>query len=843
MADPHANPVHISKTVTILRKRPCPLSSSSSSPEVTATTDSTSSACFRGRDVAPLRHLIDRLEADVSSVHEQRQQAALRRVTDALNTPCPAGQFAAICVHTGTSGASGDSSTFDGVVRHIETTNRVNVVLLHPARHDSLRSISDTLTAAVDAITADAEEEDEDEEEDVDEQGEEKKSGSHLTKLIVGVELTHLFHPDLLSDLIYLLSHIHQSSPTSNVNNNKLSAAALFGISYANALHDCLNVGDMVMLRTTIVRMPTPYELFDGVVHVLSQRQGVVFNRSVFELLYTHFIQHDTSLSMVLRTLRQLITLHFSACPLADLLLLIDDNSESSRERVVKLLTHDDDTQSYLHLIDQLSSVRNHHHHHQANNGDKNTAQTFARDDDKLRGQQYAQCLYDLCKWKRNIAKLNAFTLQLDAIVDAKNVVNGNGNSTNAAAQLHQYHCQDESSSVQNALTFASFLPHHNAQTQVPGAVYLAKAQKFIRTAQRAELKRILTAIVDHFGTTSSSNKSGKPIANTSKAAASWFNAHADLSAQQGEDEVFATRAIELMSLLETNSVNGASAIGTPTRSAGNHNNVNGSITTPDTSPQMLTPKTPQRHQLMTNSPNPTPTPTSSISRRRATGAQAARALRNQLLRTNVAEAQQQQKLLPIGNVRDGVSRLLHEMFTRQKCLYMLPCHEVVLFFDLSALQVAGGGLCSTIQPRHAIFTALRTPSKVFPLLSKLSQRQHALRKADDDDVMDDDIQESRKKNSIPPVPDIVVAFRILAQGGRLVSLYDWYHTFASSISATHIHAQQQQKQDEQSDEHVNITIAELQARFARACSELELLGLLKYTNRKTDHVARLAYE
>lgn len=788
----------------------------------------------------------------MSSVHEQRQQAALRRVTDALNTPCPGGQFAAICVHTGTSGASGDSSTFDGVVRHIEATNRVNVVLLHPARHDSLRSISDTLTAAVDAITAAAEEEDEDEKEDNDEQGEEKKkSASHLTKLIVGVELTHLFHPDLLSDLIYLLSHIHQSSPASNDNNsnnkNKLSAAALFGISYSNALHDCLNVGDMVMLRTTIVRMPTPYELLDGVVHVLSQRQGVVFNRSVFELLYSHFIQHDTSLSMVLRTLRQLITLHFSACPLADLLLLIDDSTESSREHLVKLLTQGDDTESYLHLIDQLSSVRN-LHHHQANNGDKNTAKTFARDDDKLRAQQYAQCLYDLCKWKRNIAKLNAFTLQLDAIVDAKNVVDGNGNSTsqvftNAAAQLHQHHCRDQSSSVQTALTFASFLPHHNAQTQVPGAVYLAKAQKFIRTAQRAELKRILTAIVDHFGTTSSSNKSNQPTTNTTKAAASWFDTHADLSAQQAEDEVFATRANELMSLLETNSVNSASTITTPTTSAASNNNTDGSISTRDTSTQTSTPKTPRRHQLTTSSPNPTPTPTSSISRRRATGAQAARALRNQLLRTNAVEAQQQQKLLPIGNVRDGVSRLLHEMFTRQKCLYMLPCHEVVLFSDVSALQVAGGGLCSTVQPRHAIFTALRTPSKVFPLLSKSSQRQHALREDNDDDVMDDDVQESHKKNSIPPAPDIVVAFRILAQGGRLVSLYDWYHTFASSISATHIHAQQLQKQDEQSDEHVNITIAELQARFARACSELELLGILKYTNRKTDHVARLAYE
>lgn len=843
MADPHANPIHISKTVTILRKRPCPVLSSSSTPTVTSTTGSASStaqACFRGRDVAPLRHLIDRLDADVSSVHEQRQQAALRRVTDALNTPCPAGQFAAICVHTGTSGASGDSSTFDGVVRHIEATSRANVVLLHPSRHDSLRSISDTLNTAVDAITAAAEEDDEGEEDNV-EQGRETKTENR--KLIVGVELTHLFHPDLLSDLIYLMSHIHQSSPAINGYNIKLSAAALFGISYSNALHDCLNVGDMVMLRTTIVRMPTPYELFDGVVHVLSQRQGVVFNRSVFELLYSHFIQHDTSLSMVLRTLRQLITLHFSSCPLVDLLLLIDDNSESSRERLVKLLTQGDGKQTYLHIIDKLSSVRS--LIHQANGGDKQTAQTFAGNDDTLRAQQYAQCLYDLCKWKRNIAKLNAFTLQLDAIVDAKNVINGSGNSisqvfTNAAAQLHQHHCQDQSSSVQTALTFASFLPHHNAQTQIPGAVYLTKAQKFIRTAQRAELKRILTAIVDHFGTASPSNKSDKPTTNMNKATKSWFDTHADLSAQQIEDEVFATRANELMSLLESNSANTTNAMTTPTTSVITNNNCNDSVTTSDASTQPTTPKTPRRQQLTTSSPNPTATPTSSISRRRATGAQAARALRNQLLRTNVVEAQQQQKMLPIGNVRDGVSRLLHEMFTRQKCLYMLPCHEVVLFSDVSALQVAGGGLCSTVQPRHAIFTALRTPSKVFPLFSKSSQLTHSLSKDDDDDIMDD-VQEH--KNSIPPVPDIVVAFRILAQGGRLVSLYDWYHTFASSISATHIHAQQQRKQDEPSDGHVNITIAELQARFARACSELELLGLLKYTNRKTDHVARLAYE
>lgn len=113
---------------------------------------------------------------------------------------------------------------------HIEATNHVNVLLLHPDRHDSLRSISDTLTAAIDAITAATEEADEFENDDInDEQGEETNSGSLLTKQIVVVELTQLFYPDLLSDLIYLLSHVHQSpSANTGIHKNQSLSAAVF---------------------------------------------------------------------------------------------------------------------------------------------------------------------------------------------------------------------------------------------------------------------------------------------------------------------------------------------------------------------------------------------------------------------------------------------------------------------------------------------------------------------------------------------------------------------------------------------------------------------------------------
>lgn len=111
------------------------------------------------------------------------------------------------------------------------------------------------------------------------------------------------------------------------------------------------------------------------------------------------------------------------------------------------------------------------------------------------------------------------------------------------------------------------------------------------------------------------------------------------------------------------------------------------------------------------------------------------------------------------------------------------------------------GGLGGAAEPRHTVLGALSDPA--------------------------------RNLGSLQPtqVPDPAVAYQVLAEGARLVNLYDWYNTFAALRGA---HAQ---AGDEAGQE------VQLQARFARAVAVLEHLGLLKHTKRKTDHVQRLVFE
>ncbi|XP_053447804.1 origin recognition complex subunit 3 isoform X5 [Nycticebus coucang] len=82
--------------------------------------------------------------------------------------------------------------------------------------------------------------------------------------------------------------------------------------------------------------------------------------------------------------------------------------------------------------------------------------------------------------------------------------------------------------------------------------------------------------------------------------------------------------------------------------------------------------------------------------------------------------------------------------------------------------------------------------------------------------------------------PDICIAYKLHLECGRLINLVDWSEAFATVVTAA-------EKMD------ANSTISEemneiIHARFIRAVSELELLGFIKPTKQKTDHVARLTW-
>lgn len=82
-------------------------------------------------------------------------------------------------------------------------------------------------------------------------------------------------------------------------------------------------------------------------------------------------------------------------------------------------------------------------------------------------------------------------------------------------------------------------------------------------------------------------------------------------------------------------------------------------------------------------------------------------------------------------------------------------------------------------------------------------------------------------------LPDICIVYKLHLECGRLINLYDWLQAFIMILGDG-------QEVDVGRKEITPNTV--LQARFIRAVSELQFLGFIKPTKRKTDHVARLTW-
>ena len=83
-----------------------------------------------------------------------------------------------------------------------------------------------------------------------------------------------------------------------------------------------------------------------------------------------------------------------------------------------------------------------------------------------------------------------------------------------------------------------------------------------------------------------------------------------------------------------------------------------------------------------------------------------------------------------------------------------------------------------------------------------------------------------------PSLPDISIVYKLHLECGRLINLYDWMQAFSMIV----------QSADEDSVASDGKVDKVIQARFIRAVSELQFLGFVKSTKRKTDHVARLTW-
>lgn len=82
--------------------------------------------------------------------------------------------------------------------------------------------------------------------------------------------------------------------------------------------------------------------------------------------------------------------------------------------------------------------------------------------------------------------------------------------------------------------------------------------------------------------------------------------------------------------------------------------------------------------------------------------------------------------------------------------------------------------------------------------------------------------------------PDICIAYKLHLECGRLINLYDWLEAYSTVVSAA-------ESIDPDSEGFGKVDEVK-HARFIRAVSELEFLGFIKATKKKTDHVARLTW-
>ncbi|XP_041976430.1 origin recognition complex subunit 3 [Aricia agestis] len=131
------------------------------------------------------------------------------------------------------------------------------------------------------------------------------------------------------------------------------------------------------------------------------------------------------------------------------------------------------------------------------------------------------------------------------------------------------------------------------------------------------------------------------------------------------------------------------------------------------------------------------------------------------------------------------------------------PFYEIMFFTDVQNIkkQIVGS-------PRGALHTALSNP--VYYLQCNCCHLPST------DSVSD-------------TLPDVSLAYKLHRECGKHINLYDWLQAFAAVLRPDH-------DDDDRSEDPV------IQARFTRAVSELQFLGFIKSSKRKTDHVMRLTW-
>ncbi|XP_072940477.1 origin recognition complex subunit 3 isoform X2 [Epargyreus clarus] len=147
--------------------------------------------------------------------------------------------------------------------------------------------------------------------------------------------------------------------------------------------------------------------------------------------------------------------------------------------------------------------------------------------------------------------------------------------------------------------------------------------------------------------------------------------------------------------------------------------------------------------------------------------------------------------------IRSRFVSYVDEMFTKGlQPPHTQPFHEILFFSDVANIKKHIIG-----SPRGAIHTALSNPVHYLQCSCCAAGGWAA--------------------------PDVCVAHALHRECGKHINLYDWLQAFAAVLRP---------------DDDTRLEDTDMQVRFTRAVAELQFLGFIKSSKRKTDHVMRLTW-
>ncbi|XP_030850746.1 origin recognition complex subunit 3 isoform X4 [Strongylocentrotus purpuratus] len=172
-----------------------------------------------------------------------------------------------------------------------------------------------------------------------------------------------------------------------------------------------------------------------------------------------------------------------------------------------------------------------------------------------------------------------------------------------------------------------------------------------------------------------------------------------------------------------------------------------------------------------------------------------------------MSNAKKKRRMTPYEILRNEILDFFDALFREYlPCPKNLPLHEVFYYNNVSEIRQR-----LNAPPRAAIQTALSNPNYYL--------------QNPDCETLEEGITSS--------LPDVCIVYKLHLECGRLINIYDWLQAFMTVI---------QGESETDNADTAKKPDPVLQARFIRAVSELQFLGFIKPTRRKTDHVARLTW-